>query len=87
MSKSRSNLRSRIRTARRNNARRELASFALTASRNAKRSSIALDIPFEIIKDGAVYQFQKGKMIKTATLKKIISDKTGLTKGSKICLK
>lgn len=87
MRRSRSNLISRMRTARRNRARTELASFALTASRNAKRSSIALDIPFEIIKNGAVYQFQKGKMIKTASFKKIESNKSGLTKGSKICLK
>ncbi|AZA84929.1 hypothetical protein C1637_21865 [Chryseobacterium lactis] len=87
MSKSRSDLRSRIRTARKNSARKELASFALIASRNAKRSSIALGIPFEIIKNGAVYQFQHGKMVKTASLKKIESDRSKLTKGSKICLK
>ncbi|CAM3747754.1 hypothetical protein ELOC111193_18275 [Elizabethkingia occulta] len=88
MSRSRSNLRGRMRTARKNGARREqLANFALTASRNAKRSSIALDIPFEIIKNGAIYRFQHGEMIKTASLKKIESDRSGLTKGSKICLK
>jgi Holliday junction resolvase RusA-like endonuclease len=86
MSKNR-NLRNAMRTSRRKRAENKLASFALAASRNAKRSSIALGIPFEIIKNGAIYQYQHGKMIKKTSLKTIKPDINGLTKGSKICLK
>lgn len=68
-------------------SRRVLISIAKSASHNAKRSSIALEIPFEIIKDGGIYQVFDGSMIKTASLRKAISDKSGLTKGSRICLK
>ena len=77
----------RIKAIRRKSERLEVVRFARAASRNAKRSSIALDIPFEIIKDGGIYQVYEGNMIRTATLPKIKSDTVGLTKGSKICLK
>lgn len=48
------NIRSRIRASLRISDRRELVRFAKVALHNAKRSSIALDIPFEIIKDGGI---------------------------------
>lgn len=76
-----------MKTARRINDRKTLLKYAKTASINAKRSSIALNIPFEIIKDGNLYQVYDGSMIKTATIRKIESKKNGFTKGSKICLK
>lgn len=50
----RNNIRTRIRNSRRIIDRRELVRFAKVALHNAKRSSIALDIPFEIIKDGGI---------------------------------
>lgn len=87
MSKSRSNLRRSMRIARKTSVRNQLAYFARTASHNAKRSSIALDIPFEIIKDGNIYRFKNGEMVKLDTFQKIKADKVGLSKGSKICLK
>ena len=65
------NIRSRMRASRKISSRRELVRFAKAASQNAKRSSIALDIPFEIIKDGGIYQVFEGSMIKTATLRKV----------------
>ena len=80
-------IRSRIMASRKLSSRRELVRFAKTASQNAKRSSIALDIPYEIIKDGGIYQVFEGSMIRTATLQKANVDKSGLTKGSRICLK
>ncbi|MDV4043696.1 hypothetical protein CMT37_12815 [Elizabethkingia anophelis] len=82
-----SNFKGRMRTARRISSRRELVRFAKAASQDAKRSSRALDIPFYIIKDGAIYQVYEGSMIKTATLRKANPERSGLTKGSRICLK
>ncbi|WP_295201953.1 hypothetical protein [uncultured Chryseobacterium sp.] len=81
------NFRSQIRASRRISDRRELARFAKAASQNAKRSSIALNIPFEIIKDGGIYKFIDGKMVKISSIRKVESVNSGLTKGSKICLK
>ena len=81
------NIRSRIRISRRISDRLELVRFAKAASHNAKRSSIALDIPFEIIKDGGIYRVFEGKMVRTSSVEKVEFAKSGLTKGSKICLK
>ncbi|WP_326984999.1 hypothetical protein VUJ46_10860 [Chryseobacterium sp. MYb264] len=77
-----------MKEARRNSLRRErIASFALIASKNAKRSSIALDIPFEVIRNGIIYQFKEGKMVQKASIERMTADKGRITKGSKICLK
>ncbi|AQX11207.1 hypothetical protein [Elizabethkingia meningoseptica] len=68
----------------RNYTRKKLINLALYASQNAKRISIALDIPFEIIKDEEIYQSLHGKMIKITSLNRVKANKKGLTKGSKI---
>lgn len=81
------NIRSRIRVSRKMNSRRVLIKFAKAASQNAKRTSVALEIPYDIIKDGSIYKVFEGNMIKTASIRKTNIDKTGLTKGSIICLK
>ena len=67
--------------------RRGLIQSAKEASADAKRSSKALNIPFDIIKNDGIYQVFDNSMIKTASILKIRSEKTGLTVGSKICLK
>ena len=69
------------------NERRIVIRFAKNASSNAKRSSKALEIPYDIIKNGAIYKVYDNRMIKTAVLKKTNLNKSGLTKGSVICLK
>lgn len=81
------NIKSRIRVFRKMSSRRELIKFAKAASQNAKRSSVALEIPYDIIKDGSIYKVFEGNMIKTASIRKTNIDKIGLTKGSRICLK
>ncbi len=67
--------------------RRIVVKSAEDASRNAKRSSIALDLEYKIIKDGELYKVTADKMVKIASVPKIKVGKSGLTKGSKICLK
>jgi hypothetical protein len=66
---------------------RILMQYAKEASADAKRSSNALDIPFDIIKNDGIYQVFNNSMIKTASVLKVKSEKMGLTKGSKISLK
>lgn len=70
-------------------SRRALVKTANDASRNAKRSSIALDLEFEIIKNGSIYRVTGEKMVKKTALPKVAigAGKSSLTKGSRICLK
>lgn len=59
------------------------------ASRNAKRAATALNIDYEVLKDGIIYRISAGKMVKTRVVPKVepATGKTGFTKGSRICLK
>nr|WP_314492690.1 hypothetical protein [uncultured Chryseobacterium sp.] len=66
--------------------RRIVVEFAKNASSNAKRSSKALEISYDIIKNGAIFKIFENGMIKTANLKKIDSNRSNLKKGSVICL-
>lgn len=83
----RSNIRNRRKIIERVKDRRIVIEFAKDASSDAKRSSKALDIPYDIIKDGAIFKVYDNNMIKTANLKKIDSNRSNLKKGSIICLK
>ena len=84
---SRNNIRSRRAGRRISDRKSFVLKSANDASRNAKRSSSALDLEFKIIKDGAIYKVRAGKMEKINAIPKIKVEKSGLTKGSKICLK
>ena len=81
------NIKRRMRSARRILEKRDLIWSAKIASSNAKRTSIALNLPFDIIKEGGVYKVYDGSMIKTASLIKSKIDIRGLSKGSILCLK
>lgn len=83
----RQNIKSKREIIERANERRIVVRFARDASSNAKRSSKALEISYDIIKNRAFYKVYGGNMIKIAELKKTESHKSGLTKGSVICLK
>lgn len=65
---------------------RNLIRSARRASQNAQRISRALDIPYEIIKDGIIYSIKKDKAVQIGTIHKVKSNTPGLVKGSKICL-
>lgn len=69
------------------NERRAVVKFAKIASRDAKRSSKALSLSYDIIKDGSFYKVFENDMIKIAEIKKIDVEKSNLKKGSVICLK
>lgn len=81
------NIRSKREIIERTSERRIVVRHAKNASSDAKRASKAMDIPYDIIKDGAIYKVYKNSMIKTAEIKKIKSYKSNLMKGSVICLK
>lgn len=83
----RSNIRNRKKIIERAKDRRIVVEFAKNASSSAKRSSKALDISYDIIKNGAIFKVYNNNMIKTANLKKIDSNRSNLKKGSIICLK
>jgi hypothetical protein len=65
---------------------RNLIRSARRASQNAQRISRALEIPYEIIKDGVIYSIKKEGAVKVGVVHKIKSNTSGLVKGSKICL-
>lgn len=69
------------------NERRIVVRFARDASSNAKRTSKALDISYDIIKNGSLYKVLDNNMIKVADIIKTPSNRSGLIKGSTICLK
>lgn len=66
---------------------RKILKSAKPASTNAQRTSRALNIPFEIIKDGELYVVSDGKLERKRAIRKAIPEIKGLTKGSKLCLK
>lgn len=86
----RNNFRKSRRTARTlSNRRSFVLKSANDASRNAKRASTALNIDYEVLKDGIIYRISASKMVQTRVVPKVkpAAGKTGLTKGSRICLK
>lgn len=65
---------------------RSLKRSARRASLNAQRASRVLDIPYTIMKSGVIYTVHKDKWTEAGRVDKIASEKTGLRKGSKLCL-
>ncbi len=65
---------------------RSLRRTARRASYNAQRASRVLDIPYDVIKDGVIYTVLKDKWLEAGKIDKITSEKSGLRKGSKLCL-
>ncbi|EKB56700.1 hypothetical protein [Bergeyella zoohelcum] len=67
--------------------REEVIKFAKSASFDAQRSSKALNISYQIIKDGSIYEVNVKNVVKIKDLQKIKAQKNNLKKGSVICLK
>lgn len=65
---------------------RSLRRSARRASLNAQRASRVLDIPYSVLKSGVIYTVHKDKWVEAGKVDKITSEKTGLRKGSKLCL-
>ncbi len=65
---------------------RSLRRSARRASLNAQRASRVLDIPYTVLKSGIIYTVYKDKWIEAGKVDKIVSEKIGLRKGSKLCL-
>ena len=65
---------------------RSLRRSARRASLNAQRASRVLDIPYTVLKSCIIYTVYKDKWIEAGKVDKIVSEKIGLRKGSKLCL-
>lgn len=65
---------------------RSLRRTARRASLNAQRASRVLDIPYDVIKDGVIYTVVKNKWVEAGKVDKVASEKSGLRKGTKLCL-
>lgn len=66
---------------------RELRLSARKASLNAQRASRVLDIPYTVLQDGIIYTVHKDKQeVSGKILRKVTPEKTGLRKGTKLCL-
>ncbi|AZB30296.1 MULTISPECIES: hypothetical protein [Chryseobacterium] len=65
---------------------RSLLRSARRASENSQRISRALGISYEVIRDGKIYRIEGDKTKEVGIISKVVSEKTGLKKGSKIHL-
>lgn len=68
------------------NTNRSLLRSARRASENSQRISRALGISYEVIRDGKIYRIEGSIIKEIGTISKVVSEKTGLVKGSKIHL-
>lgn len=65
---------------------RSLRRSARNASLNAQRTARVLDIPYTVIRDRIIYTVRKDQWTQTGKIDRIISEGSGLKKGSKLCL-
>lgn len=65
---------------------RSLLRSARRASENSQRISRALGISYEVIRDGKIYRIEGSTTTEIGNISKIVTEKTGLRKGSKIHL-
>ncbi|AZA54036.1 hypothetical protein [Chryseobacterium sp. G0201] len=68
------------------NRNRSLLRSARRASENSQRISRALGISYEVIRDGKIYRIEGSTTTEIGNISKIVTEKTGLKKGSKIHL-
>lgn len=63
-----------------------LLQSARRASQNSQRISRALGISYEVIRDGKIYRIKGSTATEIGNISKIVTEKTGLKKGSKMHL-